>query len=224
MNQRVLLGFGDSWAAGFGLDDVSNDAYLSVLAKQLEVPCENYAVPSTGIPHLITQLKRFLNSSSYSSETHYTAIFFLSAVERDIMFDDRGVEKEMQPRGQTFEHYYKTIYSDDLAIFRLNTNLLALRQLCTHYNINDYYLFGWQTPKLWAEIDLSKIWQQGEKSLLDLFLLPDTMPNNRNVIFLKDSNNPYMIPAQAGNAKSGHPNQLGHKMIAQTLYNWITIV
>jgi hypothetical protein len=223
MNNKCLLGFGDSWAVGAGLNlQAGEKTYIKLAATQLGIGVYNYAQCSTGIPHLILQLKKFITSSCYNNNIQYHAIFFLSAIERDLYFDDLGNPQEMIPRNIKFVEYYSRVYSDNLAIFKLNTNLLALRQLCNYYNINDRYIFGWQTPELWPEIDRARFWNRGEQSVLDLFL-EDYPDAPRNIIHLKENmNHPWIIKPQfAGDSSGGHPNQLGHEKIAQALIKWI---
>jgi hypothetical protein len=228
MTQSVLLGFGDSWAWGSGLDTVKNgEPYIKLLAKKLNISCDNRACPSTGVPHLIIQLTNFIKTKQYSKDYQYTAVFFISAMERDILIDDNGTVMEMQPLDEKFADYYKKIYTDNLASFRLNTNLLTLQKLCEYHDINDYYIFGWQTPTMWPEINLNKFYKQGTHSVCDVFLEDDTEAkerNRRDIDYLKHwKQNPYMFPTVGRWSGGGHPNQLGHEKIAEILENWIKL-
>jgi hypothetical protein len=218
---KYLVGFGDSWAAGSGLD-FSNDqkAYITIAADKLGLKCHNCAIPGTGIPHLVVQLKKFVGQH-YRQNEIYHAVFFLSAMERDLYFDETGQVQEIHPQNKKFSSYFQHIYSQDLGTFKLNTMLLSLQQLCCYYGIKDHYIFGWQIPELWPEIDRSKFWQQGQLSLLDLYLsnYPDSP---RNIMHLKNMDHPWMIKCQyAGDSNGGHPNQLGHEKISQTVVDWL---
>jgi hypothetical protein len=219
MSRPVLLGFGDSWAFGAGVEQHEN--YINLLAKQLNIDCYNLAKCSTGIPHLIVQLKEFVASKYYLPQQNYTAVFFISAMERDIIFNSQGQPEELHPQNDDSEHYYKHIYSDYLTNFRLNTNLLTLRQLCNFYNINDHYIFGWQTPTLWLEIDKNKFWQEGKKSIMHAFLGDNIDPSNYNINFLKNGECTYLLPLH--HPRCSHPNQLGHIKITELLCEWIQI-
>ena len=220
MNNRCLLGFGDSWADGAGLNFLAGEkSYIRLLATQLGIDVYNCAQCSTGIPHLILQLKKFITSTGYNKNTQYHAVFFLSAIERDLCFDDLGNAQEMAPTHLECADYYAKYYTDYLAVFKLNTHLLALQQLCNYYDINDHYIFGWQTPKLWPEIDRTRFWNHGEQSVLDLFLR-DYPDEPKNIIHLKENmNHPWII--QLRDSGGGHPNQLGHEKIAQALVDWL---
>ena len=226
---KILIGFGDSWAYGAGLDNPTTESYIALLAKKLNIPSHNRAVPATGVPHLIAQLRKFVAGNLYSPQNQYQSVFFISAVERDIMFDDLGQIREMHPQNPEFANYYKKIYTQDLAIFKLNSNLLALQQLCQYYNIDDRYVLGWQTPELWPEINLDKFYQRGTISICDVFLQhdPEAKQLGRNDLdYLKFwKPNPYMFPTDGkwqGQPGGGHPNQSGHEKIAQELFDWIT--
>lgn len=218
---KYLVGFGDSWAAGSGLDfSKDQKAYITIAADKLGFKCYNCAIPGTGIPHLVVQLKKFVGQHYRQNEIYY-AVFFLSAMERDLYFDETGQVQEIHLQNKKFASYFQHIYSQDLGIFKLNTMLLSLHQLCCHYGIKDHYIFGWQTPELWPEIDRSKFWQQGNKSILHLFL-QDYPQASKEISNLKNMNHPWMIASQHENDSSGgHPNHVGHKKIADALIDWI---
>jgi hypothetical protein len=224
MKQSMLIGFGDSWAYGTGLAP-EEKTYLDLLSNKVGTQSKNFAMPGSSIPHLLLQMREFINYD-YQSIHRYTAIFFLTAQERDLFFSDQGtVENTPGPSiriPERWKNYYTDLYSDCLANFRLNSTLLSLRQICLHYGIQDRYIFGWQTPELWPEIELDRFWAQGKNSVLDLFLGDDVDQKDRNIIFLKNNPDPYLLPSIPGHGSSGHPNQLGHAEIADCLHNWIT--
>jgi hypothetical protein len=224
MKQSMLIGFGDSWAFGTGLAP-EEKTYLDLLSNKIGTYSKNFARAGTSVPNLLLQMRQFINCD-YQSTHQYTAIFFLTAQERDLFFSDQGTaECTAGPHPHTpekYKNYYKNLYSDYLANFRLNSTLLSLRQICLNYDIQDRYIFGWQTPELWPEIDLDRFWAQGKKSVLDLFLGDDVDQTNRNILFLKSNPDPYLLPSTPGYGPGGHPNQLGHAKIADCLHNWIT--
>jgi hypothetical protein len=219
-----LIGFGDSWAVGAGLANPAQQNYLALMSQDLGVSSYDFSVRGSSIPHLLLQFKLFIENS-WEAGCDYVAIFFLTACERDLFFNEQG-----QPEHSTGPHpdahtkyinYYATLYTDQLANFRMNSSLLSLRQLCQQYNIQDRYIFGWQTPELWPEIDLSRVWRQGKNSILDLFLDDNIKQKDRNIVFLKDNPDPYLFPSMSGNGAGGHPNFQGHRKIADTLIDWV---
>jgi len=90
--------------------------------------------------------------------------------------------------------------------FVLHKNILSMQGICRQYKIQDYYIVGWDNVDLnLPGIDTDKIYH---KSCLQLFRyeLPLYLMNKEPNQYLRTC---------------GHPNELGHELIAQTLYNWI---
>lgn len=206
---NVLLGFGDSWADGHELT-YPEIKYLDILSQELGVPCLNFAVGSTSIPHLVLQLRKFLDTK-YDPSNKYTAIFFLTAQERTFFYGDENsiVHCCPQEAGYTREStVYYQLYTDHLGEFHLNTTLLALQRLCAEYNIVDYYVPGWQNFNIWPEVK-------------NVFPYPVTNLFNggeyKPLLTMLHEKNKYIWP------NLGHPNQQGHKVIAQALGDWIRV-
>lgn len=208
---NVLLGFGDSWADGHELK-YPETKYLDILSQELDIPCLNFAKGSTSIPHLILQLREFLDTK-YDPSKKYTAIFFLTAQERTFFYNEKQEVVHCAPQQAEQGNHYESkihyqLYTDQLGEFYLNTTLLALQRLCAEYNINDYYLPGWQNFNLWPEIKrvfphpVTNVFNNGEyKPLLTMLY----------------EKNKYIWP------NLGHPNQQGHRLIAQVLKDWISV-
>jgi hypothetical protein len=82
-----------------------------------------------------------------------------------------------------------------------------MQSICRQQNIRDYYIAGWSDIDFKLPgIDTTKIYH---KSCVQLF----GYKNQDD--FLNNPPNQYV-------EKGRHPNELGHELIAQTLYNWIT--
>jgi hypothetical protein len=136
MNQPVLIGFGDSWAAGHDLL-AGEKCYLELAAKDLGIVNQNYAVGSSSLPHMILQFKQFI-SSTYFPQNQYHAVFFLTAVERNFFYNQDTKEiKHIGPSSDPQHDYYK-IYNNEYGEFVLNNTVLTLQRLCEIYNIKDY--------------------------------------------------------------------------------------
>jgi len=86
MDNVTLVGFGDSWAHGSGLNVTSEKTYLQLAAEQLNVNFINYAETSSSIPHLVEQLNNFI-STEYNVKKNYIAVFFVTARERTFFVD-----------------------------------------------------------------------------------------------------------------------------------------
>jgi hypothetical protein len=209
-NKYKLIGFGDSWAHGSSDCDKT---YLQLVAERLSLPWSNYAVPSSSIPHLVLQFQQFLENE-YCRDQKYLAVFFLTAQERTFFINplDKTIIHsspcKVEIINNPIEKYFYQNYTDEYGVFMFNTSLLALQQMCSINNILDIYIPGWQTPVLWNSINLEKCLFSGQHPVTKLFgqttSFTDLMNSNCSLL-----------------AKSGHPNQQGHQIIADSLISHI---
>lgn len=87
-------------------------------------------------------------------------------------------------------------------------NVLTMQQICKHHQIKDYYIIGWSDIDLnFPGIDNSKIYP---KTCAQLFGYTGQFN------FLESPRNQYAVD------DSKHPSELGHKLIAKKLYDWIS--
>jgi hypothetical protein len=217
---KQLLIFGDSWPHGDELDS-ADVAYGQLLGQRLGIyNIQNYSVPGTGISHLILQLRLAIETNQHNPCSK-TAVFFLSGQERFMCYhDDQVVNLSIRgPRinpGNNAELlqrmndlYYKYFYSDQMRDFFMNTYIIALQSMCRQHGIQDYYIAGWQKFAFWPEVDVARIYDKGQTSCRELLNMDF---NDRDgVVF----DNPHFTPNQS------HPNQQGHQLIADTLFDWI---
>ena len=215
-----LVNFGDSWAAGNWLESPEQQAYSSILSRQFGVSCLNFAVGSSSVSHLILQFQEFIDQK-YHPGHKYHALFFLTARARTFLYED-STGKILHCSPQTVgtgrpqeDAYYKT-YNNTLGDFNLNVTVLALQRLCSLYNIDDYYMFGWETAPLWKSIDTSKFYTNGNWSITKEFY---SEYEHKSLQTLKDEKNSCVWTEQ----HSGHPTKLGHEKIADALIKIIKI-
>jgi hypothetical protein len=207
----TIITFGDSWPSGCELDLQKEKPYGKILAEKLNCEFENLAVGASSIDHMVWQLKNYATKKQISKNT--LAIFFITSFHRFLYFQN-AYPSEGMPRSDNVvsKMFYKYIYSEELAQHRANSSILAIQNICNHFQIHHRYIYGWEKP----DLNYPGI----EKDLIH----PDLVCNWINV----DSsdlvlgrqgatiiNNPYMAP------NIDHPNQLGHKLIADKLYKWI---
>jgi lysophospholipase L1-like esterase len=208
---RILTTFGDSWTVGADLDHPVKENYGAILAQKLDFKHEDFSQNSTGVPHLLIQFRSFIEKNHLElhadSTEQYHAVFFISAMERGIYFDQDGIPKEMIPSNDKFRNYYNDLYTDHLGTFNVNNTLLSLQNLCRLYGIKDYYMFGWQTVTLWPEIDRLRFYDRGRSNILNMF----AGDYHSTIYDLILNPNPYMI------LNNGHPNAAGHQKIADML-------
>ena len=220
LSVKRLLIFGDSWPQGSELKP-GEKTFGEILSEGFHCPWHNFAQPSTSIPHLVQQLRRAVWTSN-QEDTKFeisgsTAVFFLTSPDRDLIWEN-GEEVELHPgRSSTSDinkDWYFRMYSQDLVKYRVNTTLLALREMCRQHGIDEYYLWGWTRTKLWDEIDRSRFYDSGLSSALDMF--DDHVTHPRTLIqYINTRPNKYVYP------NDGHPNQVGHQLIAHNIDNWL---
>jgi hypothetical protein len=208
---RYLVNFGDSWAYGVGTKEYPVRDIDLHYAQQLRQLTNRHLIdlsnPSTSISHLILQFQQFIQKY-YQVGNDYLAVFFITAQERQLAFDDQGVPRELHPSHKWSKSYYRDIYTDTLGEFNLNTVLLILQSMSRHYQIDDRYLLGWQQPTLWPEVDRTRFYRQAHITAMELL-------GNTDIIECGQNSNVNFIPGD------GHPSVAGHTQIAQALCHWI---
>ena len=202
-----MLIFGDSWPYGAELAP-DEHPYGILLSNQLGKESFTFAQPSSSIPHLVLQLRLAIAQGFCNTQ----AIFFLTGVDRDLIWSS-NVPKELNPTSPADIDWYVKYNSQALTTYRVNTTLIALQSMCAKYNIEDYYIWGWDKVDLWAEVDQNRIYKD---TVADVFLQGANVPTGTTkIMYLKNSKNCFVWP------NAGHPNQLGHQRIADLLREWI---
>jgi hypothetical protein len=211
MDNYTIVGFGDSWAYGSGLDLTREKNYLTLAADQLGVDAVNFAVTSSSIPHLVLQFQNFL-STCYSANQQYFAVFFVTAKERTFFIDpNTGHTIHSSPCKLDFvdqEKNYYQHYTNHYQHFVVNTAICTLEHLCNFYNIPHCYIPGWQTIDFWPAIDTGYFLFKNQYPVTELF------GQTTNFTDLMNSGCKFLD-------STGHPNQLGHQTIADALVNHI---
>jgi lysophospholipase L1-like esterase len=220
---KLLLSFGDSWAYGAELPDVDREQlnFTGQLADLLQIDqIKNFSEVGSSISHLQIQLRNAIaNCQHQISQCTTTAVFFLTGQERFLFFDHRGDFANLTASGyiarplqydlrsqfdSIYNFYYKNIHSTAADVITLNTNLLALQAICQHYNIQDYYISGWEKLDLWPEVNTARIYAHGQQHCGDFLNLDNHLKNDQ-----------YIVPGGT------HPNAAGHRLIAQALFGMI---
>jgi hypothetical protein len=211
MDNITLIGFGDSWAHGSGLDFTSEKPYLQLAAEQLDADFINCAETSSSIPHLVSQFNNFI-STKYNAKKNYIAVFFVTARERTFFVDtDRKKIIHSSTCKTDFveqEQCYYQHYTDQYQDFVVNTAVAAIEHLCSVYKIKNCYIPGWQVVDFWPSIDRKKFLFDNQHPVTKLF------GQTTNFTDLMNSNCQFLD-------YTGHPNQQGHQVIADALANHI---
>ena len=200
----ILVTLGDSWPQGAELAPGEQPFGYFV---QKELQCTiwvNLGEGGTSNEHLILQLKNFVITNVHSP---VTAIFFLTNPARSIywkgdMFYPSG-NSEMQ---RQFLHFH------DQDQLRTAITVAALQRICLTHQIDDYYVAGWVSMSNWLPgTDVEKIYGAGAVTAAQM--LNATDHNGEHLLDVGD--NLYIKPNFC------HPNQKGHRLIADKLSEWI---
>jgi len=204
------LSFGCSWPNGSELKP-GEKTFGELLAEKLNIPTfYKDSVTSSSIPHLIVQLKESIAKKHVVPDATL-AVFFLSGIDRDFYYNNEVQHLSIYQTDEISRTWYKQFHSQKLVEYRVNTTLLALSAICEQHGIDDRYIFGWDQIKLWDEIDRTKFFDAGNRSAKDLF----SDDRTANITDLYNKRNYYIAP------NMGHPNQEGHRKIANELTIWL---
>ena len=208
----ALAVFGCSWTAGTGVS--ATDTFGARLADKLSITnFTNLGIEGSSNSRSVLQLLDYIKRTDISAENSI-AVFLITSPARECVITYHG---EHHPdkiiditSGQTdnLTQSWITYFSSLSNInFNLHKNILSMQGICRQYKIQDYYILGWDSVDLnLPGIDTDKIYH---KSCTQLFGFEN----------LRDFAN---CPPNQHMRMCGHPNESGHKLIAQTLYNWIT--
>jgi len=201
---NMLVTLGDSWPQGAELAP-GEQPYGFHLHKELNTShWVNLGQGGTSNEHLVLQLKQFLLTNVVAP---VTAIFFLTNPARSLYWKgDMFYSISNSELKEQFLHFH------DYDAFRTAITVAALQKICAANKIDDYYLPGWQMISEWLPgTDLDKIYGKGK--LTAASILEAEKHNGEHLVDVE--NNYYIKPNFC------HPNELGHKIIAAKLAEWI---
>jgi len=167
----------------------------------------------------VLQLLDYIKRTDISVENSI-AVFLITSPARECViphpYENRPtpiIDLISGPTDKVTRSWIKHFASTSNTNFNLHKNILSMQAICRQHNIRDYYIVGWDQlvidllidAKL-PGVDTTKIYHKSCTQLFGYENLRDfgKRPPNQHV------------------RMCGHPNELGHELIAQTLYNWIT--
>jgi hypothetical protein len=210
---KEILLFGDSWPCGSELKP-SDLTFGDIISHRLGIPLKIYARCSTSIPHLILQFQQARDNQTDLSGC--LALFFLTSTDRDLIWSaDRDKELHLNPNhpDDVDIRWYSQWHTNHLAIYRVNTTIMALQAMCRYHGVSDRYVWGWNKVDLWPEIDRTKFYGSGNITTLDFF--DDVDAQGSLTTYINTVPNCYVYPNQS------HPNPAGHEKIASTILPWL---
>ena len=214
---RVLATLGDSWPCGAELSKPNEVPYGEILKETLGYDklvkiCRGGASNEEMVLQLL-QVPEQINPSD-----QVTVVFYLTNPARSMYWPDsmswnwQSKERQHWPSDakDTIKELFLHFHDNDM--LRNSLCISGLQSMCKFFGYQDYYFAGWVRYTEWLPcVDTSKIWKQGNETAADWF----EATNHNGEHLLDVENNKYIRPNFA------HPNQLGHKLIAQKLANWI---
>jgi hypothetical protein len=216
MIDKTLLIFGDSWPYGHELKK-HEKPFGKLLAEKWNIgQYINLSIPATSNDRMIIELNDYLNNNQLTTDT--VAVFFITDRNRTLVIDYLKNIKDIRVPAQDREttdmvikSYYSYIHTIPQETFNLHKNILSLQKICDFNGIKDYYIFGWGELNIdFNGIDKTKIYPQ---TCSDMFGCTETSRE----FTIADKQNKYIYPNE------WHPNQLGHELIADKLYDWISM-
>jgi hypothetical protein len=200
---KNLTVFGDSWPAGADLQNPNNDAFPALLANKLNLNLVDLSQRGTSIDHAV---RAFLNTDITDS----VVLFCITGYART-MYLDRDYAFEVHPMDPGMEWYYTKLYSDKLGKLNRIKNCLLVQEICKNKKIPVYFVSNWD-------------------QLPDHKLIDKTLWCSKTLIQMTGST-PISLDSDVDWSKinrknmirySNHPNEAGHKLIAEELYTWIS--
>lgn len=209
-----LAVFGCSWTAGAGV--LPADTFSARLAGKLGTTnFANLGIHGSSNSRSVLQLINHVKRTDISVENSI-AVFLITTPAREcvIMHDtspfaphyNRVVDLRSDQVEGVSQSWVKHFSDPANLDFILHKNILSMQAICRQYKIQDYYIAAWDDMDLnLPGIDTNKIYH---KSCLQLFGYEDITDTSKLLP------NQYLRPCI-------HPTELGHELIAQTLYNWM---
>ena len=216
---KTLITFGDSWPQGGELKG-TDVPYGNLLHKQMNFDqFFNYGSAGASNEDTILQLIDYLENI-HQPENDVTAIFFLTNPARTMhwprfmSWNSADEDRSHWPSDakDTIKEVFLHFHNDNRDSIRSSMSVVTCQQMCLSLGFDDYYFAGWVRYDHWLPgVNTDKIYKAGEETAADWFGATDH--NGEHLLGVQD--NQYIKPNFA------HPNQLGHKLIAEKLASWI---
>ena len=206
MTERLIV-FGDSWPAGVGVTNPGKEGFVALLGKKLNCDVVNLSQPATSIDHAVWKLIDFLKD--YNSQQYQDKILFCLTGKIRSWYFKKGEILELHPTrvDPTNKLYYSYVYSDELGEAERIKNIILVEELCRKYSLPVNFVLNWDNAPTHPLIDLNNFYPNSLLSLFDIEPLPEEKFTDKHV------NNTFMTQF--------HPNNLGHQVIADSLFNWL---
>lgn len=200
----TLYAFGCSYTYGDETSDYlidsskpSGTAWPTLLAKQLNLECVNLGVSGSSNDFIFKTVLSNLNQINKDD----IVVVMMTFSDRKLInnFVEDKIVNAM-PSNKQYHDYYLKYHNEELGILNFIQNLLSLQNILKDYS---YYI----TFTTYEPVILFKKYQWTKNFLIDK--QKTIKPPNLGFFSLVD------------NSKQKHPDDNGHKIISDTLYNFI---
>jgi hypothetical protein len=206
-----LVTFGDSWPAGAEIEDSYTKTYGYLLASRVDAEFYNYGRGGASLDELVTQLEDFV-TRHYDPNQKTIALFFLTNPARSHYWPHDMDWLTYTWKIKEFKELFLHFHSHNMQ--RASISVSACQTWCKQLGIDDYYFAGWNRQTEWMPfVNTDKIWKGGNETAADWLGAISQHTNSEYLFDVRD--NIYFKPNFC------HPNELGHELIAEKLYNWI---
>lgn len=199
---KNLIVFGDSWPAGAELQYPQKDSFPTILSQKLNLNCKNLSQRGTSIDHAVSV---FLETDL----TESMVLFCTTGYSRTLRINGQQLF-EVHPTDPAMEWYYTRLYSDELGKLNRIKNCLLVQEVCKNKGIPVYFVSNWDPTPSHVLLDHA---QWYPKTFMQMISAGSCNPDYE--VDWSKVNRKYMIQ------RSSHPNEAGHRLIAEELYTWI---
>jgi hypothetical protein len=183
---------GDSFTSGYGLNDVTK-SWPHILAKKLNANVINLAHEGMGNEYIINSI---INCKNLLDSLIICGLTHYSRIEFINTKTGKPFTTIPNRRGQSeFENIFWHDHYDDVYYYNKFLNQLELFTAWLDVNNFNYLLFDALPMKHFKKDNITNYLWQGEKNMCDIIY-------------------PHKL-------LDGHPNEFGHEIMAQTLYEII---
>jgi hypothetical protein len=207
----VLAVFGCSWTSGPGTFKYHNTFGQQLAEKLGATEFVNLGLEGSSNSRSVLQLIDYVKRTDLEIKNS-TAVFLITTPSRDCVFerDTKNIlDLKADNNNDHIVSWLKYFCSTETENFLLHRNILSMQAICRQYHIKDYYMAAWSDIDFnLPGVDTNKIYSQSCVQLFGYKNMQDYLDNDPNQ---------YIRP------NCGHPNDLGNQIIAQTLYNWISL-
>jgi hypothetical protein len=224
--KRLLVAFGDSWTFGSELHTPQCSSWPYLLANKLDAELINLGTPASSIGHLIVQLFQFINQIENYKDykiifmvglsgrsrylTYFNELNEFANITPEAVYRTGDIKPTGQPPGDILEMlpykgiHYRYVDSEDYANFIVVQTLFSFQNFAKLNNIDSIYFSYFDYP------DLSNY----QAIVTTNLFYPTTITKAL-------TGTEYSVPEVRENQyfqnKLFHPNEQGHKKIAEIL-------